>query len=259
MGEVKVLNVKGSIGSASSRWAYLFERLLKDGRTWAFRASAIALYDTSGNLIKTLSPVAVTFSIVDSDRQVEISAEDTSTDSYTTDRVHIGCVDSDGNLWSAFRATATASVTKGSADTLKVYFRLRIPIAAANASGILARGAELVYLDLSGGAVSQYAPVNGLRIRLLDGTTQDFTSITKEETTGTMDGVPYYGVKVSAVDTSADAKNADAIRLLGGGWELAQYYYYYMSKPSGASATWHAEWRFKYRYTVTSSGFPATF
>ena len=259
MGEVKVLNVKSSIGSASSKWAYLFERLLKDGRTWAFRASAIALYDTGGNLIKTLSPVTVTFSIVDSDRQVEISAEDTSTDSYTTDRVHVGCVDSDGHLWSAFRAAASASVTKGSTDTLKVYFRLRIPIAAPNASGVLARGAELVFLDLSGGLVSQYAPINGLRIRLLDGTTQDFTSIVKEETTGTMDGAPYYGVKVSAVDTSTDAKNADAIRLLGGGWELAQYYYYYMSKPSGASATWQAEWRLKYRYTVASSGFPATF
>jgi len=259
MGEVKVLNVRSGIGSASSKWAYLFMRLLKDGRTWAFKASQVALYGTDGSLIKTLSPVSVSFSIVDSDRQVEISAEDTSTDAYTADRVHVGCVDSDGYLWSAFRATAAASVTKGSTDTLKVYFRLRIPIAAVNASGILARGAELVFLDLSGGTVGQYAPINALRIRLLDGTTQDFTSITKEETSGTMDGVPYYGVKVSAVDTSPDAKNVDTIRLLGGGYELAQYYYYYLSKPSGDSATWYAEARFKYRYTVTSSGFPATF
>jgi hypothetical protein len=254
-----VLDVRSNIGSASSKWAYLFERLLKDGRTWAFKANAIALYDTSGLLIKTLSPVSVSFSIVDSDRQVEISAQDTSTDSYTTDRVHVMCVDSDGYAWSAFRATASASVTKGSTDTLQVFFRLRIPIAAVNASGLLVRGAELVYLDLSGGAVSQYAPVNALRIRLLDGTTQDFTSITKEETTGTMDGVPYYGVKVSAVDTSTDAKNVDTIKVLGGGWELAQYYYYYMSKPSGASATWYAEARFKYRYTVTSSGVPGSY
>jgi hypothetical protein len=259
MEKVKVLDVRSNIGSASSKWAYLFERLLKDGRTWAFKANAIALYDTGGLLIKTLSPVSVSFSIVDSDRQVEISAQDTSTDSYTTDRVHVMCVDSDGYSWSAFRATASASVTKGSTDTLQAFFRLRIPIAAPNASGLLARGAELVYLDLSGGAVSQYAPVNALRIRLLDGTTQDFTNITKEETAGTMDGVPYYGVKVSAVDTSPDAKNVDTIKVLGGGWELAQYYYYYLSKPSGASATWYAEARFKYRYTVTSSGVPGSY
>ena len=74
MGEVKVLNVRGGIGSASSKWAYLFMRLMKDGRTWAFKASQIALYGTDGSLIKTLSPVNVSFSIVDSDRQVEISA-----------------------------------------------------------------------------------------------------------------------------------------------------------------------------------------
>jgi hypothetical protein len=259
MGEVKVLKVTRSLSSASSKWAYLFGRLLKDGRTWAFKANAIAVYDTGGTLIKVLSPVSVSFSIVDSDRQVEVSAEDTSTDSYTTDRVHVMCVDSDGYSWSAFRATASASVTKGSSDTLKVFFRLRIPIAAPNASGMLPRGAELVYLDLSGGAVSQYAPINMLRIRLLDGTTQDFANITKEETAGTMDGVPYYGVKVSAVDTSPDAKNADTVRLLGGGWELAQYYYYYMSKLSGQSATWYTEVRFKYRYTVTSSGVPGSY
>ena len=64
----KVVAAHRTLNSASNKWVQNTVALLRYGRTWAFRAAAIALYGTDNYLVKLLSDVTVDYSTADTDR-----------------------------------------------------------------------------------------------------------------------------------------------------------------------------------------------
>jgi hypothetical protein len=80
-----------------------------------------------------------------------------------------------------------------------------------------------------------------------------------DTTSGEEGDTPYYGIKVTYVDTSADAKDVNAIFIGRSPYWLSVYGGGSWSKPSNTTVTWYHEWRFKYGYTVTTSGIPSTY
>jgi len=261
--EVKSLSIRTTTNSMSSYYANDTVNVLKSGVTaspyWSMKAYGIAIYTPQGNLIKTLTPVTLSTTTSGNWSYIVITAEDTSTDAYTTDRAHLIGVTPGGAYWSIFKAIASTSVSKGTSDTLKVTFQIGAQISDTTYPGIMTDGFNFLYTNLNGQDTRNYAPVNSLRIRLTNGVLQDFVASTVDTTSGTEGDTPYYGIKVTYIDTSADAKDVNAIFIGRSPYWMSVYAGLTWSKPANTTVTWYHEWRFKYGYTVTASGIPSTY
>jgi len=260
---VKSLSISTTTNSMSSYYANDTVSILQNGVSaspyWSLKAYGIAIYTPQGNLIKTLTPVTLSTTTSENWRYIVITAEDTSTDAYTTDRAHLIGVTPGGAYWSIFKSVANASVNKGTSDTLKVTFQIGARISDGTYTGIMSEGFNFLYTNLNGQDTRNYAPINSLRIRLTNGVLQDFTASTVDTTSGVEGDTPYYGIKVTYVDTSADAKDVNAIFIGRSPYWLSVYGGGSWSKPANTTVTWYHEWRFKYGYTVTTSGIPSTY
>ena len=260
---MKSLSIRTTTNSMSNVYAEDIVNVLKSGVTaspyWSMKAYGIAIYTPQGNLIKTLTPVTLSTTTSGNQYYIVITAEDTSTDAYTTDRAHLIGVTPGGAYWSIFKAIASSSVSKGTSDTLKVTFQIGALISDLTYPGIMVEGFNFLYTNLNGQDTRNYAPVNSIRIRLTNGVLQDFTASTVNTTSGTEDSTPYYGIKVTYVDTSADAKDVNAIFIGRSPYWMSVYGGGSWSKPANTTVTWYHEWRFKYGYTVTTSGIPSTY
>ena len=260
---MKSLSIRTTTNSMSSYYANDTVNVLKSGVTaspyWSLKAYGIAIYTTQGNLIKTLTNVSVDVQTGTLTKYIVISAEDTSTDSYTTDRAHVIAVTPAGAYWSIFRASAGSSVSKGSSDTLKVVYQIAFPISLGTTSGMMQAGFNAIYLDLTGQSTFGAVPISRFGIVLTNGVQQVLTNFTYTTTSGTDNNVPYYGIKYSAVDTSSDAKDVSTIMLGNDSYWLVCVTGYTWSKPINTTVTWWLEWRFRYGYTITQSGIPNTY
>jgi len=260
---VKVISFKTSGNSMSSWYANYLTSFFTQGVTsspyWYSKIYGLALYDTSGNLIKTLTNVSVGTQTSGSTQYIVISAQDTSTDSYTTDRAHVIAVTPAGAYWSIFRASAGSSVSKGSSDTLKVVYQIAFPISLGTSSGIMQGGFNAIYTDLSGGDTRGHVPITRFAIVLTSGSQQLLTGFNYTTTSGVDNNVPYYGIKYSVVDTSSDAKDVSTIELGNDSEWIVCVTGYTWSKPANTTVTWWLEWRFRYGYSISSAGIPSTY
>jgi len=260
---MKAISFETSGNSMSSWYANYLTTFFTQGVTsspyWYSKIYGLALYDTNGSLIKTLTDINVTSSTSGSTYYITITAQDTSTDSYTTDRAHVIAVTPAGAYWSIFRASAGSSVSKGSSDTLKVVYQIAFPISLGTTSGMMQAGFNAIYLDLTGQSTFGAVPISRFGIVLTNGVQQVLTNFTYTTTSGTDNNVPYYGIKYSAVDTSSDAKDVSTIMLGNDAYWLVCVTGYTWSKPINTTVTWWLEWRFRYGYTITQSGIPNTY
>jgi len=260
---VKSLSFRTSGNSMSSAYADYLTTFFSKGVTaspyWYYKVYGLALYDTSGNLIKTLTNVSISTQTSGSTRYIVISAEDTSTDAYTTDRAHVIAVTPAGAYWSIFRATAGSSVSKSSSDTLKVVYQIAFPISLGTTSGIMLGGFNAIYTDLTGGDTRGRVPITRFAIVLTSGTQQLLTGFNYTTTSGVDNNVPYYGIKYTAVDSSADAKDVSTIQLGNDAEWIVCVTGYTWSKPANTTVTWWLEWRFRYGYNISSAGIPSTY
>jgi hypothetical protein len=260
---VKAISFKSSGNSMSSLYAnYLttfFSKGVSSSPYWYYKIYGLALYDTNGNLIKTLSNVNVSSSASGTTYYITITAQDTSTDTYTVNSAHVIATTPSGGYYSIFRASSSSTVTKGSSDTLNATYSIQVPVSLGTTSGILQSGFNAIYLDLTGQSTFGAVPISRFGIILSNGPAQVLSGFTYTTTSGTDNNIPYYGLKYSVVDSSSDAKTVSTIMLgndanwlvcvTGGIW----------NKPANTSVTWWLEWRFRYGYTITSSGIPSTF
>ena len=260
---MKSISFRTTTNSMSSEYAYyltnFFSKGISSSPYWHYKVYGLALYNTNGFLIKTLTNVNVSSTTSGNSYYVIIEAQDTSSDSYTTDRAHVIATTPDNIQWSIFRAGSSASVTKSASDTLKVRYQIEFPISFGNTSGMMQAGFNAIYSDLTGQSTYGQVPISRFGIVLSNGTTQVLLGFTYSQTSGTDNNVPYYGIKYQVVDTSADAKSVTTIELgndtnwivcvAGGNW----------SKPANTTVTWWLEWRFRFGYVVSSSGIPGNY
>ena len=260
---MKTISFKANGNSMSSEYAYyltnFFSKGISSSPYWQYKVYGLALYNTNGFLIKTLTNVNVSSTVSGNSYYVIIEAQDTSSDTYTTNASHVIAVTPDNIYWSIFRASSSATVTKASSDILKVRYQIEFPISLGTTSGMMQAGFNAIYSDLTGQSTYGQVPISRFGIVLSNGTTQVLTGFTYSQTSGTDSNVPFYGIKYQVVDSSPDAKSVTTIMLgndsnwivcvAGGNW----------SKPANTTVTWWLEWRFRYGYVVSSSGIPGTY